>query len=122
MSRLIKRVFWGIVLNSIAIVFCQKILNYLWQDFYFRGSITQLLIFALILTILNLLLKPVLHFIFLPLIWITLGIFNIVLNLIILKAAVLLYPNLLVIHSAITWLTASVIISMFNAPLHKIRG
>jgi len=120
MSRLGKRIFWGIVLNSIAILLCQKLLNYLWQDFYFRGSVTQLLIFALILTILNLLLKPVLHFVFLPLIWITLGIFNIVLNLIILKAAALLSP-LLEVHSLLTWITASIIISMFNAPLRRIR-
>jgi|GEM_PF-1103283 len=120
MRRLGKRIFWGIILNSVAILLCQKILNYLWQDFYFQGSVLQLLIFALVLTILNLLLKPILHFIFLPLIWITLGIFNIVLNLAILKVATLISP-LLEINSPLAWITASIVISIFNAPLHRIR-
>ncbi len=120
MVHLIKRVFWGIVLNSIAILFCQGLFNYLWHDFYFRGSLIQLLGLALILAILNILIKPVLHFVFLPLIWITLGIFNIVLNLTILKIATIISP-VLVINSSLTWLTASIIISIFNAPLRRIK-
>ncbi len=120
MTRLIKRIFWGIVLNGIALVFCQKLFNYVWHDFYLQGPLPQLIIFAFILTLLNLLIKPVLHFVFFPLILITLGIFNIVLNLIILKAATLISP-VLVINSTLTWLSASIIISMFNAPLRRIR-
>ncbi|MDD2678100.1 MAG: phage holin family protein [Candidatus Paceibacterota bacterium] len=115
----LKRLFIGTVLNVIAILACQKILNYLFNDFFFQGSIKDLVILALVLTLLNFLIKPILKIIFLPLIWLTLGLFSIVINLVILKGATVLIPGL-AINSIITWVSASIIISFFNSFLNHV--
>jgi putative membrane protein len=120
MGNLIKKLFFGVILNVIAILASEKCLNYLFHDFYFKGTITQLIFLAFILTILNLLIKPIIHLIFLPLIWLTLGIFTLVINLIILKTAAYLVPGVLVINSSLSWLGASLIISFFNSLIHKV--
>ncbi|MGC8651136.1 MAG: phage holin family protein [Minisyncoccia bacterium] len=119
MGSLIKKLFFGVILNTVAVLVSEKCLNYLFQDFYFKGTITQLFLLAFILTILNLLIKPILHFIFLPLIWLTLGIFSLIINLIILKTASYLIPGVLVINSSLSWLGASLIVSFFNSFIHK---
>jgi putative membrane protein len=121
MGSFLRKLFWGVILNSIAILACQKALNYLLHDFFFKGNIGQLILLALVLTILNIILKPIIRIIFLPLIWLTLGIFSLVINLIILKTASLLVPNVLIINSVLTWLAASIIISIFNSFLHSIK-
>lgn len=121
MGAFFRKLFWGVILNSLGILACQSLLNYLLNDFFFKGALFQLIFLAFILTILNLLIKPVIHFIFLPLIWLTLGIFTLVINLIILKTASFFVPGVLVINSSLTWLAASIIISIFNSFLHSIK-
>jgi len=116
MIRLLKKLFFGIILNIIAI----RLLGYLFNDFYFNGTLEQLIIFAFILSLLNLLIKPILRFLFLPLIWITFGIFSLVINIILLKTASILMP-VLIIESYFTWFAASVIISIFNSFSYKIK-
>lgn len=120
MIRFLNKVFFGIILNAAAILACQKILNGLFNDFYFQGDYGQLAMLAFILTLLNLLIKPTLRVLFLPLIWITFGIFSFVINIILLKAATIIMP-VLTIQYAITWLAASIIISIFNSLLHWIK-
>ena len=115
MGAFLRKLFWGVILNSIVILACQRLLNYLLNDFFFKGTLSQLIFLAFVLTILNLLVKPIIRFIFLPLIWLTLGIFTLVINLIILKTASFLVPGVLVINSSLTWLAASIIISIFNS-------
>ncbi|MFA5360649.1 MAG: phage holin family protein [Candidatus Paceibacterota bacterium] len=115
----LKKLFWGIILNCLAILLCQKLLNELLNDFYFRGSFQELILLALIITLLNFLVKPALRFVFLPLVWITFGLFSLVINIIILKIATLLTP-LLVIQLPLTWLIASLVISVFNSLIPKI--
>ena len=121
MFLLIKRIFGGIILNIFAVLVCERFFNYLLNDFDFRGNTSQLIIFCLILTGLNLLLKPVLRLIFLPLVWLTLGIFILVINLIILKTAVYLVPDVLVIKTTLGWLGASIVISIFNSFIYRIK-
>lgn len=116
----LKKLLFGVILNIAAILFCQRLLNYLFSDFYFQGTLEQLIILALILSILNLLIKPILRILFLPLIWITLGIFIFVINIILLKAATIFMP-VLIIQYPMTWLVASIIISIFNSFLHWIK-
>ena len=82
MGAFFKKLFWGVILNSLGILACQRLLNYLWNDFFFKGTLSQLIFLAFVLTLLNLLIKPIIRFIFLPLIWLTLGIFTLVINLI----------------------------------------
>lgn len=120
MGHLLKKLFLGVILNAIAILVAEKVLHSLIQDFSFQGSPSQLLSLALALTILNLLIKPILRFIFLPLIWLTLGIFSLIINLLILKTATYLVPDVLIIHSSLGWLGASLIISFFNSFLYKL--
>jgi len=113
---LLKKLFFGVILNIIAI----RLLIHLFNDFYFNGTLEQLIIFAFILSLLNLLIKPILRLLFLPLIWITFGIFALIINIILLKTASILMP-VLIIGSSLTWLAASVIISIFNSFSHKIK-
>jgi len=113
---LLKKLFFGVILNIIAI----RLLSHLFNDFYFNGTLEQLIIFAFILSLLNLLIKPILRLLFLPLIWITFGIFALIINIILLKTASILMP-VLIIGSSLTWLAASVIISIFNSFSHKIK-
>jgi len=120
MMRFLKRLFLAVILNIVAILFCQRLLNYLFNDFYFQGTLEQLIILGFILSILNLLIKPILRLLFLPLVWVTLGIFIFVINIILLKTASFLMP-VLVIQSPITWLAASIIISIFNSFLYWIK-
>ncbi len=120
MMRFLKRLLFGVILNIAAILLCQRLLNYLFNDFYFQGTLEQLILLALILSLLNLLIKPILRILFLPLIWITLGIFIFIINIILLKAATIFMP-VLVIQYPITWLAASIIISIFNSFLHRIK-
>lgn len=113
----IKRVLAGILFNIGAIFVCQKVLG---ASFIFTGSPFQLISLALVLTLLNLLIKPVLHFFFTPLIWLTLGLFTFIINIIILKIAVYFVPQL-IINSSLTWLGASLIISIFNSLLYWVK-
>ena len=118
MGTMLRKLLWGVILNSVALLISQKALQYFLHDFSFTGTIVQLIIFAFILTLLNLLIKPILRLIFLPIIWLTLGIFSLVINLLILKIATIAMPGVLVINSVLTWFLASIIISIFNSFLH----
>lgn len=120
MMRFLKKLFFGVIFNVAAILLCQRLLNHLFNDFYFQGALEQLILLALILSILNLLIKPILRILFLPLIWITLGLFALIINIILLKSATIFMP-VLVIQYPITWLAASIIISIFNSFLHWIK-
>ncbi|MDD3098410.1 MAG: phage holin family protein [Candidatus Pacebacteria bacterium] len=114
----LKKLFLGIALNSLTILLCQKLFNELFNDFYFQGTFIELILLALIISFLNLLIKPILRLIFLPLIWITLGLFSLIINIIILKTATVFMP-VLIIQSPIVWLIASIIISSFNSLMYK---
>lgn len=120
MFSFFKRVFGGILLNIAALLVCEKVFQYYFQDFYFNGSVSRLILLALALTLLNLLVKPVLRFFLAPLIWITLGLFSLVINLIILKTAGFFFPEL-VIHSSLVWLGSAIVISIFNNLLYWIK-
>jgi putative membrane protein len=121
MFTFFKRLGWGIAINSLAIILCEKIFNYLFQDFIFQGDFVSLIVFATILTLLNFLLKPILKLVFLPVIWLSLGIFALIINLIILKIATIIVPDILIIHSFLTWFLASLIISILNSFLKFIK-
>ena len=120
MQRLGKKLIAGIILNSSAILLSEVVMKYLGGGFYFRGSWGQLILFALVLTLTYIILEPVLHLAFLPLIWLTLGIFNLVVSLTVLKVATIIFP-VLVINSSFAWIVSSFIVGLFNAPLHHIK-
>lgn len=120
MARLGKKLIAGIILNSSAILLNELIMNNLGGGFEFKGSLEQLLWFSLILTLTYIILQPVLHLAFLPFIWLTFGIFNLIISLAILKIATMISP-VLVINSTMGWIVSSFIISLFNAPLRHIK-
>lgn len=111
--KLLKRFVLGVILNILALYSCQRIFDFLNLYFYLNPDFKRVLFFAIILTFLNLLGKPILKIIFLPLIWITLGLFSLLINIFILRFANFIYPTI-VITSFSHWLLASLIISFFN--------
>ncbi|MGC8944265.1 MAG: phage holin family protein [Minisyncoccia bacterium] len=121
MITFIKRLVWGIILNSLAIIVLGKLFNYWFNDFFFKGDYVSLIVFAIILTILNFLLKPILRFVFLPVIWLTLGIFGLIINLLILKIATIIIPDILIINSFLTWILASFFLSVVNSFLKFVK-
>jgi putative membrane protein len=116
----LKKLLLGIALNSLAILFCQRLFNGLLNDFYFQGTFIELILLALVISFLNLLIKPILRLVFLPLVWITLGFFSLIINIIILKTATVFMP-VLTIQLPLTWLISSIIISIFNSLTYKIK-
>lgn len=121
MRSFLRKLFWGVILNSFALFLSEKLLKALGATFIFQGQLAQLIGFSLILTLLNLLIKPILRRLFSPLVWLTLGLFSLVINLLILKLATLLLPNLLVIDSLLSWFLASFIISFFNSLIARLH-
>jgi putative membrane protein len=87
----IQKIILQIVLNTAAILALQyfKILT-------FRGDLVTLLKLSAIIGLINIFLKPILSLVSKPLIWITFGLFAIILNLILLKAAMLFAPELII--------------------------
>lgn len=72
-----------IVLNGAALY----IATVYFAGFILTGGIETLIIAAVILALLNTFLRPIIHFVALPFVWITFGLFNFVIYIIILKIA-----------------------------------
>lgn len=84
------RLLWQIGGNALAIY----IASYLLDGFDFHGGLTILLITGLILGIINFFLKPILKFFLMPLIILSLGLFSIIINMVILAFIDYLVPEL----------------------------
>lgn len=115
--KLLKRFILGVILNIIALYSCQRIFQFFNINFSLNPEFTRILIFAIILTIVNLLIKPILKLLFLPLIWITLGLFSLVINIFVLKLANYLYPTIIIENFSI-WVITSIILSIFNSLIY----
>ncbi|MGB9681106.1 MAG: phage holin family protein [Minisyncoccia bacterium] len=111
--KFLKRFILAVILNVIALFCCEKVLGYFGLGFYLDNDLKRVIIFAIILASVNFLVKPILKLLFLPLIWITLGLFSLVINIFVLKIANHLYPTI-TIESFSGWLISSLIISFFN--------
>lgn len=86
------RLLWQIGGNALAIY----IASYLLDGFDFHGGLTILLTTGLILGIINFFLKPILKFFLMPLIILSLGLFSIIINMIILAFIDYLVPELFI--------------------------
>lgn len=62
----------------------------------FKGSIELLIIVGIILGIINFFIRPVLKKIFLPLTWLTLGFFSLVINMATVWTVDILFPELII--------------------------
>jgi putative membrane protein len=98
-----------IVANSIAIMAADRII----PGFVFFGSWQDLLFAGAILGIINAVLKPILKLLALPIIFLTLGLFSIIINIALLYLAESLIPQLQ-IDSFWSALGGVIIISIVN--------
>ena len=98
------RFVYQIIINAIAI----KAAAYfnLIPGFQFTGDIVSLLWVSFLLTIVNYFLKPILKLLFGPLILLTLGLFTIVINMIIIYIVDYYTPDLVIANTvALFWTT-----------------
>jgi putative membrane protein len=98
-----------ILANMAAVLIAAKLVS----GFTFAGTPVDLLIAGVVLALVNLLVKPVIQIISLPVIFLTLGIFNIIINIVLLFFAARFIPYL---HIENVWAAfwGIIIISVVN--------
>lgn len=111
--RLLLRLIAGILVSSVGIL----IAAYFVPGITFEGDLIDLVITGFVLAFANLIIKPILKFISGPLIVLTMGLFMIIVNIIILWLVAWLMPELTIVGFwAYFW--GVVIISILNALTH----
>lgn len=96
------RLFVTILANALGIYAATQVVS----GFSFTGTYTQLAIAAIIFAIINWLIRPVLRFVTSPVIFITFGIFMIIVNMAMLWILDLLTSSLAILNlSALFWST-----------------
>ncbi len=99
-----------IVANGLAIIAAAKYV----PGVVYRYEPVSLLKIALIFALVNALLKPVLEFIFRPLIFLTIGFFAVVINLFLVWLATRLSPPQLFINGFVAYFWTMIIVVAFN--------
>lgn len=99
-----------ILANAAAILIAAKFI----PGFIFDGTLVDLLIAGIIIGIVNAIIKPVVAFISLPVIFLTLGLFYIILNVALLLLAARFIPHL-AIHGFWAAFWGVIIISLINS-------
>ena len=112
--RILSRFIAQVLINALALL----AVFYLVPETKFNGSWVELLEVALVLGLLNFLVKPVMKLFLGPLIVLTLGLFSLVLNAIIIWVVVQLFPALLIIPWGWPLVWSTIIISVINFILH----
>lgn len=105
----------SLALNTVALL----IVNEIFASFYIEGIGTAILA-SVILAILNVLLRPILIFLTLPITILTMGLFLIVINAITLMATQALMGSSFVIDGFGTAFVASIIISLITLVLGRL--
>ncbi len=114
------RMLATILANALALFLVSQVLD----DFVFTGGWVAPLIVALILSVLNLILKPILKLLSFPLVFLTGGLFLIILNAFILYLAQYLLTVMdiegvaLQVDGLLTYLIAAVIFGVANWLIH----
>ena len=104
------RALLQIVLNGVALLIAAKIV----PGIVYTGSLAQLLLAGLVLGLLNLLVKPILSFFSFPFIVLTLGLFYLVINGLILLLAAYFLPHVLQVHGCLPAILGGCVIAAFN--------
>jgi len=99
-----------VILNGIAFYLA----SIYFPGFILAGGIWTLIIAALVFTIINTFIRPILRLITAPLVWVTFGLFNLVINMLILWMADRML-NELTITDLSTLFWVSIIIALANA-------
>ena len=104
------RALLQIVLNGVALFIAAKLV----PGIVYTGSLLQLLLAGLVLGLLNLLVKPIVSFFSFPLIVLTLGLFYLVINGVILLLAAYFLPHMLQVHGCLPAVLGGCVIAAFN--------
>ena len=117
--RLLLRFIAKIVANSIGILIAVYLMPKIISSgtMIFTGDIIDLIITGLVLAIANSIVKPILKFISGPLIILTMGLFMIIINIILLWSIAWLMPEL-TINGFWAYFWGVIIISILNATTH----
>ncbi len=114
MFKLISKFIIQIIVNGLGIwVIAQYV-----PDVIFSGDWLILIEVAAVLAILNILVKPLLKFIFGPIIVLTFGLASLLLNALILWAVTQIFPTNLIIPVGWSLIWATLIISLINFAFH----
>ncbi len=111
-----KKAIFGIVLNGLALY----AVTYLLDDVHFRGGLKFFVVGGIIIGLLNTLVKPILKVVSLPLVFITAGVFLIVINTLILWLAkeiidILHFKDIVLeIQGVVTYLVAGFLFGIIN--------
>jgi putative membrane protein len=104
------RALLQIVLNGVALLVAAKLV----PGIVYTGSLPQLLLAGLVLGLLNLLVKPIVTFFSFPLIIVTIGLFYLVINGLILMLVAYFLPHLLQVHGCLPAILGGLVIAAFN--------
>jgi len=104
------RALLQIVFNGIALLVAAKLV----PGIVYTGSLPQLLLAGLVLGLLNLLVKPVVTFFSFPLVVVTLGLFFLVINGVILLLTAYFLTHLLQVHGCLPAILGGLVIAVFN--------
>ena len=99
-----------VALNAVVLY----LLNMYLGGFRVYGDYTSLLIGGAVLAFIGMVIRPVVRLVTAPIVWLTLGLFNLVINVGLLLLANWILPQL-EIHGYWTLLIASIIISLVNS-------
>lgn len=105
----IPKIIAKIILNGIALYIAKTY----FPDFVLAGGIDTFVIAAVLLALLNMFVRPILRLVSTPLIWLSFGLFNIVIHVLILWIADQFLTQL-AINSLSTLFWASIIIALAN--------
>jgi len=105
-----------VVVNSFSIWVASLILD----KVTFNGTVLQVLLVGLIFGIVNALIKPFLKLISAPIIIVSMGLFTLVINAFLLWLVSILSGDVLVVEGILTYLWASIIISLVSWVLNLI--
>ena len=104
------RALLQVVLNALALWLAANLI----PGISYTGGLVWLLLAGLVLGLLNLLVKPILTFFSLPLIVLSLGLFYLVINGLVLYLAAILMPNHLHVAGCGTAILGGLVIGVFN--------
>jgi putative membrane protein len=104
------RALLQVVLNAVALWLAANLV----PGIQYRGGVVWLLAAGLVLGLLNLLVKPVLTLLSLPLIVLSLGLFYLVINGMVLYLAAKLMPHHLQVAGCGTAIVGGLVIALFN--------
>ncbi len=88
--HLISRTLGKFLVNAVILY----VADYYFYSFTITGGIRSVISAALVITLLNIFVKPILRFVSTPLVWLTLGLFLIVINAVVLWVADILLPSI----------------------------